>query len=348
MPKLALFTSNTFYQDEGGLKIMTMVGENVTKQCFQPVKVDGSRDQTSKIVAAEIDMFKKILSELIDQESWKTSPLLKDHFIKDFNEKGKRPSIGILSFTTDQNIAIKTFLEDVPAEKRNEYNIFAGTTEEFQGNERNIMFILPALDSTLVSTSFYNNPLRFNVATSRAINFTYLIYGGIPNNFTKFQSYLRHFNVAGVDTADRLTFMDKYYSWKFDESKLESEFEERVYPFLIDVLQSNYPSKRMAIFNQAESCGKRLDFVIFNIETSKAFAIEVDGHTHFEEDSLSYTEDHIEREALLKRAGWDILHIPYYRWYNHGWLSDKNYPLFLKFTETLRQDLKRKIDNIMN
>jgi hypothetical protein len=40
----------------------------------------------------------------------------------------------------------------------------------------------------------------------------------------------------------------------------------------------------------------------------------------------------LERVEVLRRAGWEIVHLPYYRWWRNGWLSDRNDP---QFKETL-------------
>ena len=337
-PKLAEFTSKKFYEEEGGLKIMTMVGEKVTRPCFQAIHVPASREPKSRMVLSEIAEAIKIVKGLVEDETWRTDPLLRGHF-----SNGIRPSIGVLSFTTDQNAEVRDRLDELDEEKRGQYSIFCGTTEEFQGNERNIMILLPAVDEFLTSAQFYNDARRMNVATSRAINFTYLIYGGIPANFRLLDSYLRFFNVAPEDLNRPLHLMEKYYNWKFDAERLASEFEIRVCDYLQTFLSTEYPTKLLALFNQVQSCGKFLDFVIFNPATSKAFAIEVDGPDHYLENELDYTSTHLDREALLRRAGWEILHIPYYKWYSHGWLADANPSLFERNQDKLLTELRRLI-----
>ncbi len=336
-PKLAEFTSKKFYEEEGGLKIMTMVGEKVTRPCFQAIHVPSNREKDSRIVLSRVTEAIRIVKGLVEQETWRTDPLLRGHF------SDTKPSIGILSFTTDQNAEVKDQLEEIDEEKRGQYSIFCGTTEEFQGNERNIMILLPAADESLTSAQFYNDARRMNVATSRAINFTYLIYGGIPANFRLLESYLKFFNVAPEDLNRPLHLMDKYYNWKFDSERLASEFEIRVCDYLQTFLATEYPTKSLALFNQVQSCGKFLDFVIFNPATSKAFAIEVDGPDHYQENALDYTSTHLEREALLRRAGWEILHIPYYKWYSHGWLADTNQSIFERNQVKLLTELRRLI-----
>jgi hypothetical protein len=69
-------------------------------------------------------------------------------------------------------------------------------------------------------------------------------------------------------------------------------------------------------------------------------AVEVDGRDHFTEDGRSYSEAHLERVEVLQRAGWEIVHVPYYRWWRHGWLSDRNDPQFEETVKQLFSDLR--------
>jgi very-short-patch-repair endonuclease len=107
----------------------------------------------------------------------------------------------------------------------------------------------------------------------------------------------------------------------------------KVADYLEEFVQINGGEKIYKLFNQVKasraigvsSCGqKRLDFVILNVSTGKCVAIEVDGRDHYSEDGRSYTESHMERVDILQRAGWNILHLPYYKWWKNGWLCDRN------------------------
>ncbi len=67
-----------------------------------------------------------------------------------------------------------------------------------------------------------------------------------------------------------------------------------------------------------------MDFVLYNHDTTKSIAIEVDGSHHFTKNGLAdnYTFEHIERMEILTRAGWNIINTPYHKWYKDGWLSE--------------------------
>lgn len=340
MPQLAKFTSKTFYDDK--LLIMTEVGKNVNKPCFKAVEVGGRRELNTKFVPEEIEELINQLNGLIRQNSYLKEPLSHHGFTI-----RNKPTIGILSFLTHQRDAIRERLqENFSDDEWYDYQLFVGTPEEFQGNEKNIIIITLGLDGTnnKWAKSHYENPNRFNVATSRAINYTYLIYGGIPRTADLLKKYLRNFGYqvhedSLVESVQQQTVLDNRLHWRFDESKVESEFEFKVLEYLKEFVQS-YGSESLEIYNQVESCSKRLDFVIFNSLNEECCAIEVDGVHHFAEGGYTYSESHLSRIDILQRAGWKIIHVPYYKWYSKGWLCDRDEPDFLDTVSDLYRQLK--------
>lgn len=106
------------------------------------------------------------------------------------------------------------------------------------------------------------------------------------------------------------------------------------------------------LFNQVQasgklgvsSCGqKRLDFVLRNARNGTSVAVEVDGREHYTQDGRAYSEVHLERVEVLRRAGWEIVHIPYYRWWRGGWLSDQNEAEFKNTVEELYSELRARL-----
>jgi hypothetical protein len=340
MPQLARFTSEAFY--DNSLLIMTEVGRNINKSCFEAIEVGGQREPNAKIVPEEIEELINKLNGLIRQNVYLHEPLSQHGFTLK-----KKPSIGILSFLTQQRNAIRERLQEhFSDDEWKDYQLFVGTPEEFQGNERNIIIITLGLDGTNKwSKSHYENPNRFNVATSRAVNYTYLIYGGIPRTADLLKKYLRNFGYQVHENSliepvqQQQTVLDNKLTWRFDESKVESEFEFKVLEFLKEFIQS-YGSGALKIYNQVESCSKRLDFVIFNSLNEECCAIEVDGVHHFAEGGYTYSESHLSRVDILQRAGWKIVHVPYHKWYSKGWLCDRDEPNFSHTVSDLYRQLK--------
>ncbi|MDD5363221.1 MAG: AAA domain-containing protein [Ignavibacteria bacterium] len=319
LPPLAKFTSKNFYDDKW--KIMTENGENVKKVCFMPVKVDGSRDISKKIIKEEINRIDRMLYLLNTGYNFPE--------LEQFNifRNGSPFTYGILSFLTNQVREIRQLVENKYEELQKKHKIFIATPEEFQGNERDIMIISLGLDSiNKWGKGFYENPNRFNVATSRAKYFTYLVYAGLPVNIDLIGKYFSSFGHKTSEESETAIPVNNK-GWKFDIKNCESEFEIKVYNYLLKYKEEH--NNELEIYNQVHACGqKRLDFVLFDPNKKVTCAIEVDGKDHFIDGSYRYNEAHLSRMALLKRAGWKVINIKYYNWWDNGWLCDSKVPYF--------------------
>jgi very-short-patch-repair endonuclease len=277
----------------------------------------------------------------VNLKSYQFDEDLKPHEYSD----QRPPSIGVISFLTQQRDYLRGRIEEwFDAEEIERHRLFVGTPEEFQGNERDIVFITFGLDSSIrYAKSFYEEPRRFNVATSRAVDFTYAVYGGMPISVDLVGRYLRRFDPnfrAGDDTqqdVNQSTSSAEHWYWTYDRRHCESEFERRVAEFLENFSRVN----KVRLFNQVTCCGqKRLDFVLFNERTESCVAVEVDGRDHFTVNGRSYSEAHLERIDILERAGWKILHVPYYSWYKSGWLCETADPEFQTRLANMSKELR--------
>lgn len=339
LPHLAKFNSDKFYQSSW--KIMTENGKNRSINCFKAIKVNGSRDDKQKFVKAEIDELIKQLKRIVINNGYLNHPDLKQF---DFSE-GK-PTIGVLAILRNQITKINEMLEEsgISDSEVEAFDIMVGTPEEFQGNEKDIMFFTLGLDETgKWGKGHYEDEHRFNVATSRAKYFTYFIYGGIPRNANLIKKYLNHFGVKinEDDLIDTEKIPDAPNSpddnWQYKPSNFESEFEFKVAEYLME-FKDKHPE--IEIFNQVRACGqKRLDFVLYNREKKITCAVEVDGVNHFIGDSKNYTEAHLERVEILKRAKWQILNVKYHNWYSNGWLCDRQNEIFADELKTMFKNL---------
>jgi hypothetical protein len=341
LPQLASFTSDQYYEDDGGLKLMKEVPKNVRKECFQKMEVGGQRDSENKVVHEEVEELLKWLRFLIRQRGYLEDVKLRKHgFTPD-----EPPSIGVISFLTNQRNYIQTRIdEEFQDDEIKLHDLMVGTPEDFQGNERNIIFLTLGLDGTSKwSKAHYENPNRFNVATSRAINFTYFVFGGMPPTASVLKRYLRHFGEswnstpAGEEEVSPPSPAVGRFQWRYNPHLRESEFEIRVDEYLHQLIKQNGGPDLIKIYNQVGasnepgvcSCGqKRIDFVLFCEENGECCAVEVDGCDHFCSDGRTYSDAHVERVDILKRAGWKIVHVPYYHWYRGGWLCDTDDPQF--------------------
>jgi len=58
--------------------------------------------------------------------------------------------------------------------------------------------------------------------------------------------------------------------------------------------------------------------------------------------NINYADWHIERAERLKRAGWKIIHTPYYKWYINGWLDSSN-PIMKEELDRIKRELKENL-----
>lgn len=342
LPMLASFNNHQFYGDNW--KIMTENGDNINKTCFMPKKVNGQRDGEIKYVKQEVDETVALVKDIVINKSFLT-----DKYLKQFNfTELEPPTIGVLSFLTNQKSKLIEAIDQVISEEdREKYDLRIDTSEGFQGNERDIMILTLGLDEQCRwNKGFYENPNRFNVATSRAKYFTYFVYAGIPATASLLRKYLNHFHCPirpedEIDTDQTVWKQFVEEENKFDQNKFESIFESNVCHYLLKYIKDR---SYLKLFNQVKACGqKRLDFVIYNPTTKITCAIEVDGKEHFVDDTREYTEAHLERISVLRRAKWEIVNIKYYNWYDFGRLKKETDTAFKNEISDLYKQLDARL-----
>ncbi|BEV35766.1 AAA domain-containing protein [Synechococcus sp. M16CYN] len=321
LPMLAEFTSDQFYSDEGsgkGLRIMTALPENKAINAFMDLQVSTKREENSQINKGEVDCAFEIIESFarntptpLTQSVFLIAPLAHNEFI----------NVGVVSFIRDQvNFMKEEALRRLSDEEQDNISLMIGTPEEFQGNERDVIIFTPSLDEEQKhSKAFMEDQNRFNVATSRAKYFTYFIHGKLPSNMLLMRQMLAKMG-QGIKNIKDIDLGYLPIGWTYEPLACESEFELIVADVISDLIQSDYP-QRLVLYNQVHTCGFRLDLVVYDRLTKKAVGIEVDGKHHYLADGSTYTDDHLERANALKRAGWTIKYLPYWDWFQDGWIE---------------------------
>lgn len=346
MPSLANYTSQQFYEDDGGLKVMTEVSTNLGKDSFRYIEVGGERAEDGKYVQREVDKALELVRSILSGSELGNGSHLRK---LGFEFPNRLPSVGIISFTTDQRNQLRVRAEtEIDAAQRDGVDLFIGTPEEFQGNERDVMILTFGIGSNQrYARGFFEKPTRFNVATSRARKYTYAVMGACPPSALLLRRYFGAFGYTPTLSepsedaieASPLERMGSRLTWTFDPRLCESEFERLLLHCLQEFIDGQR-NHRLKLFNQVKTCGqKRLDFVLYDEDTTRSVAIEVDGPDHFVEDGRTYSSAHMERVSVLKRAGWSIVHVPYFQWYQNGWLYDRNDPKFERILEKFYGEL---------
>ena len=179
----------------------------------------------------------------------------------------------------------------------NNRNILCGNSANFQGDERDIIFL------TMVDSNISEGPLRlqafgsddlfkkrYNVAVSRAKDQLWLVHSLDSENDLK----------KGDIRKGLLDYCNNYKSrqMEFEKNvgKAESEFEKRVMKYLIDRGYNVTPQLEVGAF--------RIDMVISN--NDNRVALECDGERWHGEDKL---EEDMNRQAILERLGWRFIRI---------------------------------------
>lgn len=211
--------------------------------------------------------------------------------------KGK--SFGVITLKGDKQATFidRKLQSKMDVKEYNNRNILCGNASNFQGDERDIIFL------TMVDVNDNEGPMRlqsfgsddlfkkrYNVAVSRAKDQLWLIHSLDYENDLK----------QGDIRKGLLEYCNNYKSRQveFEKSviKAESEFEKRVIKYLIDRGYNVTPQWEVGAF--------RIDMVV-SYKGNK-IAIECDGEKWHGEDKL---EEDMNRQSILERLGWRFIRI---------------------------------------
>ena len=167
--------------------------------------------------------------------------------------------------------------------------IVCGSPADFQGDERDVMFLSLVYSSEAGPLSLLqldDQKRRYNVAASRARDQLWVLHSMDPEKDLKPGDLRRRLlehaaNPKNTRVADQ-------------RSRLESDFEHRVFEALVD--------RGYRVTSQVEVGAYRLDLVV---EGEKGrVAIECDGHRFHPLEKL---DQDLERQTILERLGWRFL-----------------------------------------
>jgi very-short-patch-repair endonuclease/superfamily I DNA/RNA helicase len=208
-------------------------------------------------------------------------------------------SIGIISMLGEpQALAIQSMLhKEIPGVEIEKRRIQAGISGEFQGDERDIMFL------SMVDSSSSEGPLRatgegafelikkrYNVAASRARDQMWVMHSFDPDLHLK-STDLRLKLLQHI--RDPLASLRAFNQ---EVGKTESPFEREVLKRLTDAgyrVRSQWQVGYYRIDMVVEGAGKRL-------------AVECDGDRYHPMEKLA---DDMERQSILERLGWQFVRI---------------------------------------
>lgn len=214
-------------------------------------------------------------------------------------EEYKGKTFGVITLKGDKQATLidRKLQSKMDAKEYNNRNILCGNAANFQGDERDIIF-LTMVDSNIGEgpirlQSYGNDDLykkRYNVAVSRAKDQLWLVHSLDTENDLK----------NGDIRKGLLDYCNNYKSRQIEYDKnavkADSEFEKRVMKYLIDRGYHITPQWEVGAF--------RIDMVISYKD--KRVALECDGERWHGEDKL---EEDMNRQSILERLGWRFIRI---------------------------------------
>jgi very-short-patch-repair endonuclease len=209
------------------------------------------------------------------------------------NEAGKPVSFGVVSLIGDeQAITIDGLLRTYLSPERYEmHRLLCGNAAQFQGDERDVMFI-SLVDTTergalrLRDQQLFKQ--RFNVAASRARDQMWIVHSLDPQQDLKPGDLRRQLIEHAYDPGHLMRAFEETEEKRF-QSPLEREVSERLERQGYRVT----PQWRIGKY--------RIDLVVEG--AGKRLAIECDGDPAQWIDVTKLPED-MERQAILERLGW--------------------------------------------
>jgi very-short-patch-repair endonuclease len=240
-------------------------------------QVSGS-SRDGKVNRQEALTVASLLAAAIDHPEYKT------------NEAGQPTSFGVVSLVGDeQALEIDSLLrKHISPDRYEHHRILCGNAAQFQGDERDVVFISLVDTAERGPLSLRDQELfkqRFNVAASRARDQMWIVHSLSPQNQLKPDDLRRQLIEHAQDPSRLMRALEE------KEKRPQSLFEREVMKHLVAAGYHVAPQWRVGSF--------RIDLVVEG--NGKRLAIECDGDRYHPLEKLS--ED-MDRQSILERMGW--------------------------------------------
>lgn len=200
----------------------------------------------------------------------------------------KNKSIGVISLQNKGQAQLieHMLIKEIGTEEIEKRNIICGDAYDFQGDERDIIFLsLVAApgETGMRAVTTEKDKRRFNVAVSRAKDQLWLFYTPTTNDFRN-KECLRYQLISYCQNPLKETL-------ESNRNLCESDFERAVF--------DQISSKGFKVIPQHKVAGYRIDLVV---EGEKGrIAVECDGDEWHGPDRYDYD---MNRQRILERCGW--------------------------------------------
>lgn len=219
-------------------------------------------------------------------------------------------SIGVICLFAEQVELVQELVaESIDEDEWEEHDLVVVNPDGFQGDERDVILYSLSYDDNAmpraaISARQQESPHvqgMLNVAFTRARDEVHVFHTADISRFFKedgtgrIGEWLAH--IAQVQERPAATRVVSR------SGRIDSEFEAEV--------AEELRKRNVAVSHQHPACGFFLDLMCELNDTR--VGVECDGPTHFDEHGRRRIED-LERLAILARAGWRIVNIPYRLW----------------------------------
>jgi len=206
------------------------------------------------------------------------------------NDAGQPLSLGVVSMVGDeQAVEIDNLIRAHVSPDRYElHRVLCGNAAQFQGDERDVVFISLVDTAERGSLSLRDQELfkqRFNVAASRARDQMWIVHSLSPHNDLKADDLRRQLIEHAEDPARLMRALEE------KEKRTQSNFEREVMKRLVAAGYRVTAHWKIGTF--------RIDLVVEG--EGKRLAIECDGDRYYPLEKLP--ED-MDRQSVLERMGW--------------------------------------------
>lgn len=273
-PAIIRFSNTHFYQN--AISVMTEKPELPYNHGLHLVRCQGTRDEKG-INHVEADYVITQIKQVFDRE-------------KTLNASECR-SIGILSPFRNQVEHLRELIRsELTLDIIDRHKILSGTAYEFQGEERDVMFLSLSLDDNSHSMAFYhlNKPDVFNVSITRARTRQEVLYS---------------FNETQLKTN---SLVRQYIESISSNGKLSNQNPTSKDLFLQEV-KSALQQSGLKTWEAFEVAGLEIDLVAG--KEKQIVGIDLIGYPGQFEDAFN-----TERYKILARAGFKMMPLAYSRW----------------------------------
>lgn len=219
----------------------------------------------------------------------------------------KDKTFGVISLQgRQQHILIdKLIREQIPIEEIKKRRIICGMPPDFQGDERDIIFLSMIVDGVSKTTSLTkdNYKRRFNVAMSRAKERVMLFHSVRINQLQGYDlryKLLHYFQEKELPNKIRVIEFPDNRRFQKPPKPFDSWFEVDIYQELIEKgYEKAIPQYKVGPY--------RIDLVV-ELKSGQKIAIECDGDKFHNGENL---ERDLQRQLILERSGWEFFRVRY-------------------------------------